>query len=418
VRDPLALGQGTDPVSRFPRREPKQGFSGVAALKPLDEKGDETITTRNPWLAACCAAAFYACGAPASDEVEIDQAHGAVVVQHDPGTVDGEETARAVGTLNDVQAAQAANCQGQGRHFNTPLTALLGDSELKNAVFTLPCTLNECKTGDVFKTSLSLGFISVPVDLPCTQKDMLGTVVDWATNGATVKNPVYPFFGPEDVEIPGGQFAEPVNQVLNSFLDEEATFACTRQQPAAPEGFRLDCRATSEADDGTSQELGRAVFAQDRVNICEIQTVQVPTASSAPFWNNVTTVAGRHKEQVLARLENSPVVDLKLHAVGITLGRDSAYRPVVEDFASAIGPHQHSYRERVLRNCGDPVPRCYRMKNRGQHQWVATGDEQGWEYPKFLCWLLDSCDGGRALPRGCCYKWATCPTCRREPWSE
>ena len=57
---------------------------------------------------------------------------------------------------------------------------------------------------------------------------------------------------------------------------------------------------------------------------------------------------------------------------------------------------------------------CYWMENRsGKNEWVLLLG-----VPKSRCFELDSCSDGLKQSNGGCYKWATSPDAKPEPWNQ
>jgi hypothetical protein len=54
----------------------------------------------------------------------------------------------------------------------------------------------------------------------------------------------------------------------------------------------------------------------------------------------------------------------------------------------------------------------------GKFTWISTEAVQKKVLTKEECFELDSCDGGKGLSCGGCYKWASSATADREPWNK
>jgi hypothetical protein len=58
---------------------------------------------------------------------------------------------------------------------------------------------------------------------------------------------------------------------------------------------------------------------------------------------------------------------------------------------------------------------CFWMENEtGNFCWVKAD----WAATREECFNLDSCDGGKGLSGGGCYKWAECSDCERQAWTD
>ena len=61
---------------------------------------------------------------------------------------------------------------------------------------------------------------------------------------------------------------------------------------------------------------------------------------------------------------------------------------------------------------------CYWMENySGNFEWVLAEDIYKKVLTKEECFQLDSCDGGKGLSGGGCYKWASSAIADRESWN-
>jgi hypothetical protein len=64
-----------------------------------------------------------------------------------------------------------------------------------------------------------------------------------------------------------------------------------------------------------------------------------------------------------------------------------------------------------------PIESCFWMENTsGQFKWVPASTVYHKQLSKQECFEADSCDGGKGLSGGGCYKWATWPDAPRIEW--